>query len=142
MAQSIVLLQSPRVICKMPDNNRPQIVIENRNILLTVNISINWGESCCPYSKVGNTAPKHTDNFTFKSLFGTTPSQGGAVHPSSSIHTFFVSTNLYSRIITKNYLSPVVFNGPVYFRPKKSKSSFSIEWTYRNFLGHRPAFET
>jgi len=58
MARSIVLLQSPLVICKMPGNKRPHFVIENRNILLTVNVSINWGE--CAYSKVGNTTPKHS----------------------------------------------------------------------------------
>jgi hypothetical protein len=39
-------------------NNRPQIVNKNRNILLTVNVSSNWGE--CSYSKVGNTSPKHS----------------------------------------------------------------------------------
>ena len=58
MAWSIVLLQSSRVICKMTGNNRPQIVNKNRNILLTVNVSSNWGE--CSYSKVGNTSPKHS----------------------------------------------------------------------------------
>ena len=50
--------QWPWIICKMPDNNRPQIVIESRNILLTVNVSINWG--ACPYSKVGNTGTTPT----------------------------------------------------------------------------------
>ena len=48
----------PRIICKMP-----QIVIENRNIVLTVNVSINWSE--CPYSKVGNTGRKHRDMYAY-----------------------------------------------------------------------------
>ena len=116
-----------RVIRKMPGNNRPQIVIENRNILLTVNVSINWDE--CSYSKVGNTAPKHSCLYLGQ-------------HHQSGWSRFFVSTNLYFRFITKNDLSPVVFNRPVYFRPTKSKSSFQIEQICCNFLGHRPAFET
>jgi hypothetical protein len=41
----------------LPDNNRSHIVIKNRYILLTVNVSINWSE--CPHSKVGNTVRKH-----------------------------------------------------------------------------------
>jgi hypothetical protein len=41
----------------------PQIVIENRNIVLTVNVSINWSE--CPYSKVGNTGRKHRDMYAY-----------------------------------------------------------------------------
>ena len=64
---------------------RSHIFIENRNILLTVNVSINWGE--CPYSKVGNTGRKHSQEiYVSVFIWDNTNSQGGAVHPSSSIH--------------------------------------------------------
>ena len=78
----------PRIICKMPDNNRSHIFMENRNILLIVNVSINWGER--PYSKVGNTGNtgrKHSQElYVSVFIWDNTNSQSGAVHPSSSIH--------------------------------------------------------
>jgi hypothetical protein len=59
-----------------------------------------------------------------------------AMLPSRLLHgkPNFIFTLAISKPRSKDDLSPVVFNGPVYFRPTKSKSSFPIEWTYRNFF--------
>ena len=83
------------------------------------------------------------ENFTFLSLFGTTPTQSGWSR-SSFFHTdIFLSAPISTFVSSLIMILAQSFSTDQFTVDLQNRSRFSpIECTYRTFLGHMPAFET